>query len=273
MFGNPSQRHVHPLWRRLYDRMRPLFGGVVGKRQRAYFLTLHGHQFKRLILGDAWQAERIERELEQFEGENGFPPLVLRHENELLLGYVDGRPFDAADPADREALARFYAALYRKHPRRVAASTLPLTARFDRDLQFLADVGVLDQPDVPALQARATSLQPEQVWIGFDYVDPVAKNFIRTETGMVAVDVESLVSDEALGTGIAKARVHWLADAETGAFLDAITAAGGPDLAAQLPWVELCFLAGWTKRKVLQGKRRFVRPALLKQFITNEASP
>jgi hypothetical protein len=253
--------------------MRPLFGGVFGKRQQAYFLTLHGHRFKRLVLGDAWQAERIERELERFEGESGFPPLVHRHENELLLRYVDGRPFDAADPADREALARFYAMLYRKNPRRAAATELPFTARLDRDLRFLADAGVLDQSDRPALKARAASLQPEQVWIGFDYVDPVAKNFVRTDTGMVAVDVESLVSDEALGTGIAKARVHWLADTETRAFLNAIMAAGGPDLGAQLPWVELCFLAGWTKRKVLQGKHRFVQPSLLRRFITGEPAP
>ncbi|MDZ7839982.1 MAG: hypothetical protein U5R46_04045 [Gammaproteobacteria bacterium] len=253
--------------------MRPLFGGVFGKRQKAYFLTLHGHHFKRLILGDAWQAERIERELERFQGENGFPPLIVRHENELLLRYVDGRPFDPADPADREALARFYARLYRKSPRRESAQALPLTARLHRDLRFLADVGVLDQPDVPALQARAASLQPDQVWLGYDYVDPVAKNFVLTDAGMVAVDVESLVSDEVLGTGIAKARVHWLADAQTKAFLEAIASAGGPDLGAQLPWVELCFLAGWTKRKVLQGKHGFVQPPLLKRFITSEAAP
>lgn len=250
--------------------MRPLFGGVVGKSQKAYFLTLNGHRYKRIVLGDAWQAKRIERELENFRPEDGFPPLILRHENQLLLGYVQGRPFVADDAADREQLALFYATLYRKAPRQAAVRELPLPTRLDRDLRFLVDTGVLEHSDLPALQARAATLQPEQVWLGFDYVDPVAKNFVRADSGMVAVDVESLVSGEALGTGIAKARAHWLDESRTGEFLETITAAGGPDLAPQLPYIELCFLAGWTKRKVLQGKRRFVRPALLKRFIGRE---
>lgn len=247
--------------------MRPLFGGVVGKSQKAYFLTLNGHRYKRLVFGDAWQAAQIERELDHFEPGVGFPPLVLRHENELLLGYVDGRPFNGSDAADRERLARFYAALYRRDPRRVAAADLPLAARLRRDLQFLVDAGALDARDLPALQSRAESLQPDELWLGFDYVDPVEKNFVCTGTEVAAVDVESLHSNEALGTGIAKARVHWLGEAQTTPFLASMTAAGAPDLSGQLPYVELCFLAGWTKRKVLQGKRHFVQPARLKRFI------
>lgn len=267
MFGTSTQRHVHPLWRRVYDRLRPLFGGVVGKTQKAYFVTLNGRRYKRLVLGDAWQAARIEQELEKFEPGEGFPPLILRHENELLLGYVEGRRFDGSDPADRERLARFYAMLYRREPRQVAISELPLAARLERDLQFLVDVGTLDAAVLPALRARAEALQPERVWLGFDYVDPVAKNFVCTGTGVAAVDVESLVSNEVLGTGVAKARVHWLGEAQTGAFLDSMAAAGAPDLDAQLPYVELCFLAGWTKRKVLQGKRHFVQPWRLRSLV------
>lgn len=251
--------------------MRPLFGGVVGKTQRAYFLTLNGHRYKRLILGDAWQAAQIECELDHFAPGTGFPPLILRHENELLLGYVEGRRFDGGDAADRERLARFYAALYRRDPRRVAAAELPLAARLRRDLQFLVEAGALAAPDLPALQTRAESLQPEQLWLGFDYVDPVEKNFVCTDAGVAAVDVESLHSNQPLGTGIAKARVHWLGEAQTGAFLASITAAGAPDLSEQLSYVELCFLAGWTKRKVLQGKRHFVEPWRLKRFIERSA--
>lgn len=266
MFGTSTQRHVHPLWRRIYDRLRPLFGGVVGKSQKAYFVTLNGHRYKRLVLGDAWQAARIARELEQFEAGEGFPPLILCHENELLLGYVEGRRFNGNDAADRERLARFYAMLYRRNPRQVATAELPLAARLERDLQFLVDAGTLDAADLPTLQARAEALQPEWLWLGFDYLDPVEKNFVCTGTGVAAVDVESLVSNEALGAGIAKARVHWLGEAQTGAFLETMAAAGAPDLSTQLPYVELCFVAGWTKRKVLQGKRHFVQPSRLRRF-------
>lgn len=273
VFGTSTQRHVHPLWRRVYDRLRPLFGGVVGKTQKAYFVTLNGHRYKRLVLGDAWQAARIERELEQFEPGESFPPLILRHENELLLGYVEGRRFDGSDAADRERLARFYAMLYRRSSRQLATAELPLAARLERDLQFLVDVGTLDAADLPALRARAEALQPERVWLGFDYVDPVEKNFVCTGTGVTAVDVESLVSNEALGAGIAKARVHWLGEAQTGAFLENMAAAGAPDLSTQLPYVELCFVAGWTKRKVLQGKRHFVQPSRLRSFIEASVNP
>jgi len=270
MFGRPLQRHAHPVWRRVYDRMRPLFGGVFGKSQSVYFLTLNGHRYKRLVFSDTYQAVQIEQVLDRFGPGDCFPPFILRHENELLLGYVEGRRFDHNDPADRERLAGFYAALYRRGPRQVAVAALPLAARLERDLRFLTDAGVLTAEKLPALRAAAESLQPETLWLGFDYVDPVEKNLICTETGVTAVDVESLYCDEPLGSGIAKARVHWLGEAQTEPFLAWLEAAGAPDIRAQLPYVELCFLAGWTKRKFLQGKRHFVQPARLERFICVE---
>lgn len=266
MIARIGHRSAHSLGRRLLDAIRGRFVGGVGKSQSVYFVTVNGRRFKRVVFGDSYQAEQVEACLERVSRVAGFPRLVLRHENELWSEFVAGARPAPSRPADFDALARFYGAVLGCEPRQHALASTSWPMRLENDLWFLGEAGILDTSRVEALLQHGRSLQPERIWMGFDYVDPPLKNFVLADHGLVAIDLEALQDQQLLGTGIAKCRLHWLDDdARYHQFLDQVQAAGAPDLSAQLGFVELSLLAGWTKRKLLTGKvgrvdaRRFDR--------------
>jgi hypothetical protein len=265
MIGRFGHRPANPLARRLVDRFRLLFLGGIGKAQSVYFVDVRGQRYKRVVFGDSRQAEIVESNLERLGASAGLPGLVLRHENEIWLEFVHGRAVDAQRPEDFQALAELFAAFYRHDSKALPSGQTRLQARLLSDLSFLADAGVLSRPRAVALAATADSLLPESIWLGFDYVDPVIKNFVMAPRGLVAIDVESVQAEQPLGTGVAKCRVHWLGDRD-GEFVERIIAAGAPDFRDQLRYVELCFLAAWTKRKLLSGKRGLVDPQRFASF-------
>ena len=124
-------------------------------------------------------------------------------------------------------------------------------------LAFLRETRVIGNEAWCDLSATAQRIAPATVAVGFEYTDPVLKNFVRPDAGgpLCAVDVECLVENRPLGLGIAKASVYWLAPPQRERLLASFDASL-PQLRAQLPYVELCFLARWTKTKFLTGKRK-----------------
>lgn len=263
--GSFFQKNAHSLPRRIYFALLRRLFGVFSKRQAVYFVNIGGMRFKRVVLGDSYEAARVEAALLAAPDEARFPPLIQRHENELLMGYVEGRRFDGASESDRNALADFLGVLYAAEKRTVPPGNL--RRALETDLDFLLDAGLVDRPLGEALLARAGKLHPVEIQTGFDYLDPVEKNFIIADDALHAIDVESLRRDVPLGTGIAKAGIHWLARDRTRAFVERVERTAGVDLAVQLPYIELCFRVGWTKRKLLQGKHRSIRIELLRELI------
>lgn len=277
MLGRIGHRSAHSLARRgLYVLRNLLFGGV-GKGQSVYFVNYRGQRYKRIVFGDSRQAELVATALNAVCATDAFPRLVLWHEREIWVEFVIGRKIDVSDADDIASLASFFARLYQDAPVPVAA--VDLDRRLQADLWFLERAEVLSGAQVRALQATAQVLLPEQVLRGFDYTDPVAKNFIVADGeafgsgaasgGLKAIDVESLHMREALGTGIAKATLHW-PEFDAKSFVEQVVAAGAPDIRPQYPFVELCLLAGWTKRKLLTGKRRYVQPERFAKFTEQE---
>jgi len=265
LLGSLFQKNAHSLPRRLYFAVAQRVFGVFSKRQRVYFVNINGKRFKRVVLGDSYEAERVEAALHAAPPEARFPPLIQRHENELLLGFVEGRRFDGTADSDCNALADFLGALYEAERSCVPPGGLMRT--LVTDLDFLLDAGLTDRTLNEALRERAETLHPVEVQIGLDYVDPVEKNFIIADDTLHAIDVESLRRHVPLGTGIAKAGVHWLARDRTQAFVERVEQVAELDLAVQLPYIELCFRVGWTKRKLLQGKHGSIRIELLRELV------
>jgi hypothetical protein len=259
MIGRFFHRPAHSLARRTVEALRSRFIGGIGKSQRVYFVHVAGQRYKRVIFADSRLAEVVEANLESLGVECGLPRLVLRHENEIWVEFVIGRPLDVNQAEDFQALAELFAALYRHDPVQLPVEQTRLSSRLLSDLQFLGDAGVLAPQRVGQLLTAADQLKPDLIWSGYDYVDPVAKNFVVAPRGLVAIDVESLQAGQPLGLGIAKCRVHWL-DQASEDFVARIIAAGAPDFRPQFRFVELCFLAAWTKRKLISGKRRHVDP-------------
>lgn len=266
-FGSLFQRNAHSLSRRLYFLVLRRITGVFGKRQSVYFVDINGHRYKRVVFGDSLQSTETEQALAQFDGAGCFPNLIERHENELLLEFVEARRFDPDQSADRQLFEAFLATLW-SHEATHQAPTGPAPARqLAADLHFLARSGVIDDSLAGQLQSLGERTTPGTLWLGFDYLDPVAKNFVVEDGHLVAVDVESLRPEAMLGTGLVQAAVHWLDRDEVPGALERIHAAGAPDLAGQIRFVELAFRVAWTKRKLLQGKRHAVKPELLEELV------
>ncbi|MEE4637425.1 MAG: hypothetical protein V2J42_01625 [Wenzhouxiangella sp.] len=254
VIGRIRQRPVHGPGRRLLNWARSRLLSGVGKAQQAYFVSINGHRYKRVVFGDSVQALEVASALESCCDCVGLPEIVLAQEAEIWVRFVEGRKVDSGSNTDWQALNDFFAGLYARGPWQVALAETPLHRRLEIDLEFLRDSGVLDQARYGLLQDRAEQLKPDKIWLGYDYVDPVLKNFVVNDQGLFAIDIESLQKGVALGTGVAKASLHWLGD-DWPRFLARLERQPGvPALAGQQPYVALCFLAGWTKRKLLTGK-------------------
>lgn len=257
------QRSLHPLSRRLRDALRL---GRGARRQRVYAVEVGGRRYKRVVLADAHQAAVIASRLRHFGPEGIYPALILERERELWLEFVEGVPLAAPSSQAVTGLARVLAVLQRREPRLVPLAHTPWLHALQVDLRFLGDVGVLSDASARRLSARAERIAPALVWLGYDCSDAIAKNFVRTPQGRVrAVDVESLGADQLIGWGPAKACLRWLAG-ERETLLAALRAEGAPDFQGYFEFVELAFLAFWTKSCLLEGKRRFVAPAAFERF-------
>ncbi len=265
MIARIAHRHAHSPGRRLVDFLRGLFVGGVGKSQRVYFVNVNGTRYKRVVFGDSALAAEAEAGLTACSSHVGLPTVILHHENELWVSFVEGRKVDPDSDTDRIALADFFAGLYRIAPRQVDLGQTAFHARLLTDLTFLSDAGILDAARSSALLARAEALKPSTIWLGYDYIDPVLKNFVINDDRLIAIDIESIGRDQPLGTVIAKSTLHWLEDGRD-RFADLLIERGAPDFRAQLDYVHLCFLAGWTKRKLLTGKRGRIRPQRFDRF-------
>lgn len=248
------QKPVHRASRRLLDWFRSRVLAAATKSQRAFFVTINGHLYKRVVLGDSRQAAEVAGAIEDYRHCVGLPELVLAHESEVWVRFIEGRKPDPSRDSDWRALNSFFAALYASGSYQVDLADTPIHERLLIDLGFLCDSGVLDRDQQKTLAQTAERLRPRRIWLGADYVDPVLKNFVVNEQGLFAIDIESLHSNVALGTGVAKSGLHWLKEDRQRFYERLLSRSGVPDLRPQQDYVELSFLAGWTKRKLLTGK-------------------
>lgn len=260
------QQPVHGASRRLLNWVRSRVFKAVGKSQKAFFVTINGHRYKRVIFGDSVQAREVASALEACRDWVGLPELVLAQENEIWFRFIDGRRPDPGQQSDWQALNDFFAALYANGSYLTDLDATPIHRRLLIDLAFLRDSGVFDREKRDRLIEIAERLKPKQVWLGVDYVDPVLKNFVVNEQGLYVIDIESLQSQVLLGTGLAKSSLHWLGQQKHAFFERLLSQTGVPDLRPQQDYVELSFLSGWTKRKLLTGKGSRVQAERFAQF-------
>ena len=143
----------------------------------------------------------------------------------------------------------------------------PFPDRLLQNLRFLQQIGVLTQASYQDLQAAVPDLIPKHVWVGYDYTDPVLKNFIlRTENERICVvDVDGLAGNQLLGTGVAKACVRWLGPYRS-LFFSSLAQQGAPDIQAYFSFVELYFLAKWMKRAYLEHDWKVIDSTLFERF-------
>ena len=102
---------------------------------------------------------------------------------------------------------------------------------------------------------------PGSLWVGLDHTDLLVKNMLRRrDGGLCLIDVESVVAGEAIGTGFAKACLRWIGPARD-RYIEAVARRGDiPPFLSYFPYLEIRFLAAWSKRSLLLGKEKLVEP-------------
>ncbi len=233
------------------------------RTKNARQIQLGGRPYKRITLPDTYVASRVAEKLKPFRDLGVFPRLIAIEDNELLLEFVTGT--ELTEPVDRSFVDRFvefFAVIYSVDRRRVKLSETDFEREVREDLDFLVEVSLLS-PEVRAdLEARLDRITPSEVWVGYDFMDPLPKNFVLTGEGrLVAIDVEDLHADRLIGGGIAKSVLRSLpGDREQ--LLDGLAARANLDLRPAMPFIELHFLTHWTKRAFLKGSEKLIDGSL-----------
>lgn len=257
-----NERRLEPLAQRLRRLVDALGNRRWVKRQRVYLVEAGELRLKRIEMTDAHRAATKEASLHRLAGLGVLPRPVARHHADLWVEYLEGAPVRSDDPDLPERFADLLAALYGTDP-----SPAPIGDRFGleplaMDLDILRRAGVLTRDGVDAILPVAEALAPREVWLGFDHTDLLLKNMLRRADGSLClIDVESVVDGEAIGTGFAKAAWRWMGSRREDFVAAARRREAIPNFFAYLPYLEIRFLAAWTKRSLLLGKSKLVEPA------------
>lgn len=272
MFGKQQTVNAHPLGQRLLRQIRRFSGASSIKSHEVHFLQLEGHTRKRVRFQHATEAMSVERTLEEFGRNLAVPACIFRQGSELWLEYVHGPLLDPRLAGSPTLVVDFFAELYRRNCREVKLASTTFPSRLERDVRFLAEAGILSSAATHQLLQRAAALQPETAWVGFDYIDPLPKNFVVRDGSLVGVDVEALQPGRLLGTGPAKAFLRWLSVVPA-EFLRSLREAGAPDLEQQFEYVDLCFRCAYAKQKSFQRKMHLAPASIFDRFLTWENQP
>jgi hypothetical protein len=260
-----QRQRAHSWMQRVSRRLRRLRGGSLHKNHRVEIVQIGAGQYKRIQFADSIEPARVATALRQLRGTPLFPELLHHQEGELWLRFVTGRALRPKE--ELPAVLAFFAQLYAAQSYTQETAALADYTQLDSDLRFLVETGVVAQDTAREFRELAPKLEPPRLRIGFDYIDPLPKNFVLSEHGVIGIDVEALQGGVPLGSGLAKLLLRWPSDTGSSSQVLATLAEQGCDLRAQFAWIQLHFLVQYTKQKVLQRKPRLVRAQALQNFL------
>jgi hypothetical protein len=261
------QKRLEPFVQRLKRLRAHLRGGHV-KKQTVHLVEVGELRAKRVAFAHASQAALVEDALDALRDTGVAPQPIARYANELWVEFVEGTPLDSSARPPVQQLARVFQDLYRIGAAEVVRGDRDFAREVVRDLGVLRAAGVIDAGTHARLERRVETTCPVRAFTGCDYVDARPGNFLRTPEGRLRIiDVESLVCGELIGTGAARAWLRW-PGLEREALLSELAALGVPRFADYADFLELRFVARWTKRCLLQRKLQLVEPGLLRRLAT-----
>lgn len=266
----PRETNAHSLRQRTLRRLRRHMGAAGVKTHEVHFVRVDGTLLKRIRFETEDEAVGVEAALTGLGATASLPAIVRRDGRELWLEFIDGPALDPKRHDGFSLLLGFYAALYAGSVRRCAVDASPYPARLKDDLLWLESSRVLPASATASLARRAAALEPREVLLGVDFVDPVPKNFVVRNELLVGVDVEALKPDTLLGTGPAKARLRWL-DSSGDLISRRLHEAGSPDLSSQFEYAELCFRCSYARQKVLQRKAHLAPASIFDVYLEGHA--
>lgn len=264
MSKSNRSRPANPWWQRWLRRWRTWRGAGLAKTHQVDLIEIDGQRLKRVIFDSAETALAVSKALRQTADTGLFPALVFHHEFEVRVEFIPG-PL-ARPGRDELRLAAFFIELYRLPNNTVSLADSGLMPRLESDLDFLLEHSLVEQDLSRRLLEMAGRLAPPSILLGHDYIDPVAKNFVIVDGRAIAIDIEALLADQPLGTGVAKARLRW-PGLDIDQMMSRPGSAGGPDLIGQYAFIELCFLASYFRQKIIQRKPRHLQPEALRAWL------
>jgi hypothetical protein len=262
------QRRLEPLRQRAGRFFDTLLGLRWVKQQRVFLVEAGGLKLKRIEMLDSARAAAKEDMLLQLAATGIAPKLVARHHRDLWLEFVEGERVDPRDPRLPDDFAKLLSALYGSGATAIAPRGIYAPDAVERDLALLVRAGALRGETAERVGALLPAVVPSALWIGLDHTDLLARNMLRRDDGRLClIDIESIVSGEAIGTGFAKACIRWI-DPARERYVEAVRSRSEiPGFLAYLPYLEIRFLASWSKRSLLLGKEKLVEPRLIEAWI------
>ncbi len=272
MFRGQQEINAHPLRQRVLRTLRRLTGAVGVKTHEVHFVRVEGKLLKRIRFEKEGEAQAVEYALAAFGPSGDLPAFLRRDGREVWLEYVEGPPLDPAKHDGALLIIEFYSALYSGEVRRLDTAATPYPERLKDDLRWLESSSVLAASVTASIARHAASFEPSQLLLGFDFIDPVPKNFVIRDDRLVGVDAEALQTETLLGTGPAKALLRWL-DIPGDEMLTRLRDSGGPDLSSQFAYANLCFRCSYARQKHLQRKSHLAPASIFESYLDDVPAP
>lgn len=246
---------VYSKWRRLGNRLKSNVG-IIPKNMTSSFVFIGDQQYKRLKFKDTYTSENTNRILEKLHKHRFFPKVLIQHENELWLEYIEGVLLSTVNDAICEELADLYYTLHVTSPKQTSSERF--VNQIEVNLNFLYKMEIISHKEHQKLRELLSKNTPEKVWTGLDYVDAIQSNFLTNKSidTLYAIDVDSIRDDSLLGTGLIKANTIWLDDIHLKKIITSLKAKNSPDFFLYILFIQLHFRSKWLKSLFLRNKQR-----------------
>ena len=256
------EKPAYGITKRLRRKLLSVFNRWNRKGYDVRYVFINEQQYKKVIYHSESRADRVRADLEAFGPSPHFPAVIGQRRSALLLEFIPDRTIGRVDSHALPLVADFYAAVYKRAPRRKTLRETPLWYELTRDLRFLHDVKILNDRCYAELTEHSDEIAPASVWFGFDYTDPAPANLVlrQDENVICGIDIKNLYADALIGAGVAKARSRWLTDSLTDAFFERLDNLGAPDFRSYLPFLEILYQLTRAKHILLKGRTRALRP-------------
>ena len=252
-------RPANPWWKRMQRQWRQWRGFEQAKTHQVEWVLIGGQKAKRVTFKTKREADVVATALKTLAPLGCFPTLIAHQDQCVWVSFV---PEQATDEDPSDLMSAFFQRLYDHQfetPIDEVSSDTALE-KFESHLNALRASGQFDDAFLNQLSQQCLQCQPQTVYVGLDYVDAIAKNFVMSNGRAIGIDIDAIEDNVPLGKGLAKADYRALINTpELMGTLDA-------RLVRQYPFVRFCFAAEYFCQKLAQGKKRHIDPSVVQAW-------
>lgn len=231
------------------------------KKYDVRFASVGDARYKKVTYNTSARAEYVWTQLSKYGQSPHFPAAIDIRGCEIWLEFIEGTTPSNFDATLIDKLSDFYASIYTRDSSCVPMAETQVWTGVVENLALLLEMKLVSHSVYKKLYKKAEALVPQEVWVGFDYTDPIANNLVITHNKQIvcAVDIKNLHSKVLLGQGIAKAQMRWLTPSLNDQFIDQLVKKGAPDFSQILPFINLVQGIQCVARKARNGKIRNIK--------------